>query len=613
MIVALLASLPLVIIFLRTQQITTNHAQATTPPAIHIQGDKFIDENGQQVLLHGVVRTANCSGASGIFSRPADASSIQIMKNWHINAVFLDVSTTCWLNTGQITPTMGGATYQKALTDYATLLAQNNIYIIFRINSPSLADHQTVVSFWTQIADTFKNNPVVLFEVADVYPSSNKDTPSDWECWRDGTTQANQATCVTILINKRTGISTTYTYTGLQDIVTTIRSTGAKNIIVLHGINGINSFMNANYQAGVPESLTGWLQFKPTDPLNSIASGIRVYHFDAQTITPCDQASCWNGMIAPVSAQVPLIDDYLTERNFLSTGTSCDAAWMNTYMDWLDMHSGSYIAAFWDTAGTQGCNSGTYNLLLDNNGTPSILGKIFKDHIAGITTNPPSVSLSPTQTPIVTPTPTPSISVTTTPTLTPSATVLDLTICPHGLGNCGDNVSSLGGNTAPSHPTRDVLLSLTDANNNPVSGSPFPGHVTYVTSAQNFQGPVTIPNVPNGQYLVTVKMNGFLSKQISGIITVFPGRQIVLPSVSLVTGDITNDDQVDIQDYNALFSCFGAKVTTSSCVFPPTLTSPGADILDDGPGISDPNKSDPPVDGGDYTQFLRELSTQRAQ
>lgn len=225
--------------------------------------------------------------------------------------------------------------------------------------------------------------------------------------------------------------------------------------------------------------------------------------------------------------------------------------------------------------------------------------------------------------PVFTQTPTPSQGVTLTPSATPTQSLSQtpsptqtsgisffLTLCPHGLGNCGDNANpSSGGNTSPLHTTRNITVSFTKANNNPVTGSPFQEQVSHVSSAQNFQKTLSIPNFSSGQYLVTVKMDGFLAKQIPGIISVTQGQQITLPEVFLVTGDIgpvpgTNnnpygDNQLDITDYNVLISCFGSKMTTASCINPPTQLYPGADINDDGV-----------VDGADYNLFLRELSVQ---
>jgi hypothetical protein len=95
-------------------------------------------------------------------------------------------------------------------------------------------------------------------------------------------------------------------------------------------------------------------------------------------------------------------------------------------------------------------------------------------------------------------------------------------------------------------------------------------------------------------------MDGFLGKQIPGIVSVTKGQTITPPSLSVINGDINNDNQLDILDYNALLSCFDTKYASPTCSAPNASLSPGADIDDDGI-----------VDGVDYNLFLRELSVQR--
>lgn len=59
---------------------------------------------------------------------------------------------------------------------------------------------------------------------------------------------------------------------------------------------------------------------------------------------------------------------------------------------------------------------------------------------------------------------------------------------------------------------------------------------------------------------------------------------------------MNKDNQLDIQDYNILLSCFDSKFNTSTCI------SKEADLDDDGT-----------VGGADYNLFLRELSVQRGR
>lgn len=185
------------------------------------------------------------------------------------------------------------------------------------------------------------------------------------------------------------------------------------------------------------------------------------------------------------------------------------------------------------------------------------------------------------------------------PTIKPTDTLFSVILCPSGLGKCGDNTNpNSGGNTHPLHPQRNITLSIFDANNTKVGNQQ--GLVVYDAKAQNFQGTIKVPNVSSGNYIITLKMDGFLAKQIPGIVPVTQGQPVSLPSVSVVNGDMNNDNQLDIQDYNIFISCFRSKFATSSCRAPATSQTPGADIDDDGV-----------VDGIDYNLFLRELSVQR--
>lgn len=200
----------------------------------------------------------------------------------------------------------------------------------------------------------------------------------------------------------------------------------------------------------------------------------------------------------------------------------------------------------------------------------------------------PLPSLSPSLSPL------PSIS----PVITSAITNLSFTIYLHGIGLGGDNVTpNGGGNTLPLHQQRKATVTMLNANNMPVLTLPF--DIVYSSTSGNFAGSVNKGNLADGSYLATIKVDNFLPKQLPGIIQITSGQAFVIPSVYVVTGDINNDNQLDILDYNLLVSCFGSKQTSSTCMTPPTQLLSGSDINDDGK-----------VDGFDYNLFLRELSVQ---
>lgn len=188
--------------------------------------------------------------------------------------------------------------------------------------------------------------------------------------------------------------------------------------------------------------------------------------------------------------------------------------------------------------------------------------------------------------------------VTTTITPTTSNTngiTFITTICPHGLGNCGDNVSAQGGNINLQHTTRTITFTIMNASNQPVKTAQ--GILTYNQTTKNFQGNISVGTIASGNYLASAKIDGFLGTKIPGIIAITPNKQITLTPLSMANGDINNDNQLDISDYNLLVSCFGTKANTSSC-----QNKNVTDINDDGK-----------TDAIDYNLFLRELSVQKGQ
>lgn len=213
----------------------------------------------------------------------------------------------------------------------------------------------------------------------------------------------------------------------------------------------------------------------------------------------------------------------------------------------------------------------------------------------------PQNSPQPTASPTTTPKPSVTPSVTQQPTISSSPTGIpsgntgfQITICPHDLGNCGDNVNpQSGGNTNPQHTSRMVQVSVLNAQNTLVTqNNSVP--VVYNSLSGNFTGLADMGTLASGNYLIHIKTPGFLSGKVPGIISVTNGEVITLPSVSLVNGDINSDGQIDITDYNILIACFGSKQHSTSCTNPVT-----SDLNDDGK-----------VDGIDYNAFIRELSVQ---
>ena len=121
-----------------------------------------------------------------------------------------------------------------------------------------MPDAAEAIPFWTSVANTFKGNDAVIFDLFnEPYASraDNNNTAEGWQCWETG------SPC--------TGIS--YPVAGMQQMVNAVRSTGANNVLMLGGEEYSND-------------LTDWLQYEPTDPDHNLVASWHSYNFNACSI-----------------------------------------------------------------------------------------------------------------------------------------------------------------------------------------------------------------------------------------------------------------------------------------------------------------------------------------
>ncbi|HZI44818.1 MAG TPA: cellulase family glycosylhydrolase, partial [Ilumatobacter sp.] len=347
---------------------------APAPPSLaglHVQGNRLVDPNGQPVVLHGVARSGTeyaCIQGTGIFDGPNDAASIAAIKSWGINAVRVPLNEDCWLGINGVPVAFGGAAYQQAVSDYVSLLNENGLYAIVDLHwsapgtvlanmQQPMPDMDHSPAFWSGVASAFGHNNAVILELFnEPFPDGNQDSVAAWTTWRDGGTAFLRDT------------TTPYQAAGMQTLVDAVRATGATNVIALGGVQFSNS-------------LTRWLEYKPTDPLNNLAAAWHIYNFNA-----CSNIACFDSTGAPVAAQVPLV---VTETGM----NSCDATFSNMVLGWLDARDIGYLAWAWNTWGN---DCATNALIIDYAGTPTTKGEIYKAHVAPRT----DLVLSTTSTPI---------------------------------------------------------------------------------------------------------------------------------------------------------------------------------------------------------------------
>ena len=385
---------------------------ANTAPQLHVSGNHLVNASGQTLVLHGVNRSggefACVQVPAGIWNGPMDQASIDAMKTWNINIVRVPLNEACWNAESYVPAADAGATYQAAVVAYVNLLNSNGIVAdldlhwtdgVYTGSSSACTSAQAIcqkpmpdtaqaVPFWTSVANTFKGNNAVIFDLFnEPYPErATGAEASGWTCWKTG------GTC--------SGIG--YSVAGMQTLVNAVRGTGATNVISLGGLAYSND-------------LTAWLANKPTDSSNNLVASWHSYNFNT-----CSSQSCWTSQIAPVAASVPLITGELGEND-------CSTSYINPLTTWLDSVGSTYMAWTWNN---WDCSTGP-SLISDYTGTATAYGAGYKAHLlalGGPTPSPTLPSTSPSASPSATPpqtaSPTPPQTASPTPpsTITPPPT-----------------------------------------------------------------------------------------------------------------------------------------------------------------------------------------------
>jgi endoglucanase len=322
----------------------THPGSATRRLSIRVVGNRFVDGYGKTVRLLGVNRSSfefACAGGYALYEGPTDAAAIAAMKAWQINVVRIPLNEACWLGLPTVKPQYGGQPYRDAVTGFVQRLHDAGLYVILDLHHSAPgsqpaegqqlmpdADHSP--AFWSSVAATFKSDPAVLF---DAY---NEPRTLSWPCWRDG--------CVT---------PDGWLAAGMQSLVDAIRSTGAKQPIMLGGIGGAIV-------------LHGWLAWKPNDPAHSLVAAFHTYNFAG-----CSTSGCWNASVLPVARKVPVVTGEMGEND-------CAHGYVDQYMAWADAHGISYLGWTWNPWNCKYARG----MISDWNGTPNAFGAGLHDHLA---------------------------------------------------------------------------------------------------------------------------------------------------------------------------------------------------------------------------------------
>jgi endoglucanase len=304
--------------------------------------------------------------------------------SWGTNALRIPLNEHCWLGVddGLPTPEYVGETYRRTIQDIVQTAIANGLYPILDLHWSAPAGQPAIgqrpmpnasysEDFWTSVADRFKGDTRVIFDLYnEPVPNNNvPDSTADaarrsWECWRDGGVASCDATLD--LGTESTRMSAAETV-GMRALVDAVRTTGATNVMMLGGIQWANTLWS--------DAAHNWLAYRPSDPLNNTVPAVHLY-----PSAWCIVAACYDAEIAPVAAQVPVV---ATEFGYPSCEGAA-SAWLETLMRWLDARAVGYLAWAWTTPHDEQDACTGLKLIASFSGTPTPYGLIYKTHLAGI-------------------------------------------------------------------------------------------------------------------------------------------------------------------------------------------------------------------------------------
>ncbi len=351
-----------------TQASTTARTVAASAgaPDLHVSGRGLFSARGRRVVLHGVNRAGGeyaCVKSRGIWDGPMNQASVTAMKSWHVNAVRVPLNEACWNGERYVAAPYRGVYYRRAVEAYVQLLNRNGMVAILDLHwsdglyigphahcdttfhavcQKPMPDAAQSIPFWKSMARAFKGNNAVIFDVFNEPFAERVGGATEaeaWRCWLRG--------------GRCTGIG--YQVAGMQSLVTAIRSTGARNVILLGGL-------------AYADDLSEWLSHAPRDPDRNLAASWHLYPWNA-----CRALSCWNGQIARVIARVPVVVGEMGETN-------CSDNFINPLMSWLDARATSYLAWVWNADMT--CTQPS--LITSYGGSPTPYGAGYRSHLRAL-------------------------------------------------------------------------------------------------------------------------------------------------------------------------------------------------------------------------------------
>jgi len=203
---------------------------------LHTQGNEILDDRGHSVVLRGV-NVASMEWSSDGEGHLLDTLKVAV-KDWHSNIVRLPMSQDRWFGKAPEQKDDGKA-YRDLIKKAVDYCASNGCYILLDLHwnnvgqwGKNIGQHvmpdMFSLDFWKSCARDYRNQSAVLF---DLY---NEPHDTTWDTWLKGGDIDEERGP-----GARQGrfVPVKYHTPGMQEMLDTVRGTGARNMVVCGGLD----------------------------------------------------------------------------------------------------------------------------------------------------------------------------------------------------------------------------------------------------------------------------------------------------------------------------------------------------------------------------------------
>jgi hypothetical protein len=337
--------------------------------SIRVLGKSFINAAGQAVQLRGVnfsgfesvaIQGWDPSDPSGAQGGQANGPSWTAIKAWKANVVRLPLNEASWLDYS-CTDTNGvvhnpdpGSNYKSAVETQVAEANAAGLYVILDLHwtapgntcpmlQTQMADADHSLAFWTSIANTFKNNPAVLFELFNEPFFDFDFSGNSWSYMMSGSGGSFSGYPATSNSGNWQNIAQSWAVASYQQMLNAVRATGAANVVLVGTMQ-------------YSQDLSSWLSYRPTDSLNQMAAVWHAYPTSGyswenpctgsnQYCTPNFSPQILSEVQGILAAGIPVIATETGDQN--SSGT-VGSPLVSTVTQFADAYGVSVLGWAWD-------------------------------------------------------------------------------------------------------------------------------------------------------------------------------------------------------------------------------------------------------------------------